>query len=113
MKISNAVLGGLDFLAQDWIGGPDQDAVPMSGNQMENVPAVTRNMLTAPSILGLLDSARSVALKDGLDPHLVEEAALYWSVSHAYHSDPDDLVSKLVHVVGAVTQAERRRSSDA
>jgi hypothetical protein len=64
-------------------------------------------------ILGLLDSARSVALKDGLDPHLVEEAALYWSVSHAYHSDPDDLVSKLVHVVGAVTQAERRRSSDA
>ena len=56
-------------------------------------------------ILGLLDLARSVALKDGLAPHLVDEAALYWAVSHVYHSGPDDLVSKLVRVVGAVTHA--------
>jgi hypothetical protein len=58
-------------------------------------------------ILGLLDSARSVALKDGLDPQLVEEAVLYWAVSHVYHSNPDTLVRTLVRVVGAVTQARR------
>ena len=56
-------------------------------------------------ILGLLELAQTVAIKGGLAPQLVEEAALYWAISHAYHSGPDDLVSKLVRVVGAVTQA--------